>query len=210
MDVTAVRARRSNQNRDGRCPRQRHFEPGVTMIRSIHILLAAGAASALLASCASRPKSPPMAPPAGLAESQPSSEPQSSAPPTSDLSLQSAQDQLAATAGERMYFAFDSHSVDVDARDTLRRQAEWLAANPGVRARIEGHADERGTREYNMALGARRAAAARQTLIERGVEASRLETLSFGKERPLDPGSNEAAWAKNRNAGTVVIGLGAP
>ena len=180
------------------------------MNRSIHILLAAATASALLAGCASRPKTPPATAPAEAAGSQPGTELPPGGDPAANPAFRSAQEQLAATAGDRVYFALDSAVLDGEARDTLRRQADWLAANPGVRARIEGNADERGTREYNMALGARRAAAARQALIAAGVASSRLETISFGKERPLDPGSNEDAWARNRNAGTVVIGLGSP
>lgn len=180
------------------------------MTRSIHILLAAAAASVLLAGCASRPRTPPAAAPVETGGSQPSTELPPGGDPAAGPSVQSAQQQLAAAAGDRVYFALDSDVLDGEARDTLRRQAAWLAANPRVRARIEGNADERGTREYNMALGARRAAAARAALIAAGVASSRLETISYGKERPLDPGSHEDAWARNRNAGTVVIDLGSP
>ncbi|WP_068874334.1 MULTISPECIES: peptidoglycan-associated lipoprotein Pal [unclassified Phenylobacterium] len=178
------------------------------MNKSIHILLAAAAASALLAGCATRAKGPPVQ---DLAEAgaQPGAVP-AAADPLPGPAVQSAQQLLAAAAGDRVYFALDSDHLDGEARETLRRQADWLAANPGVRARIEGNADERGTREYNLALGARRAAAARQALIAAGVASSRVETISFGKERPLDPGSNEEAWARNRNAGTVVIELASP
>ena len=107
-------------------------------------------------------------------------------------------------AGERIYFDTDSYQVRADAAPMLDAQAAWLARYPAVRVRIEGNCDERGTREYNLALGARRANAVRDYLIGRGVAASRIETISFGKERPLEPGSDEAAWAKNRNARTAI------
>lgn len=181
------------------------------MTRSIHLLLAAGAISALLGGCASRAKAPPTSGPTEAAQPQgPGTELPPGGDAPQDPATRSAQEELAATAGARVYFALDSDVLDGEARETLQRQAAWLRTHPGVQARIEGNADERGTREYNLALGARRAAAARQALISAGVAATRLETVSFGKERPLDPGSNEEAWSRNRNAGTVVIGLGSP
>jgi peptidoglycan-associated lipoprotein len=86
----------------------------------------------------------------------------------------------------------------------LAAQAQWLSRYPAVRVRIEGNADERGTREYNLALGARRANAVRDFLVSQGVSGARIETLSYGKERPIDAGSSEDAWAKNRNARTAI------
>lgn len=102
---------------------------------------------------------------------------------------------------------FDTDSYDIDARDqaALAQQAQWLARYPAKRATIEGHADERGTREYNIALGERRANAAKNYLTSLGVDPSRLSTLSFGKERPIALGSDPAAWAQNRRAVTVTI-----
>ena len=91
-----------------------------------------------------------------------------------------------------------------DAQPILAAQAAWLARYPAVRIRIEGNADERGTREYNFALGARRANAVKQFLILHGVDSSRIATISYGKERPIDPASNEAAWQHNRNAHTAI------
>ncbi len=88
----------------------------------------------------------------------------------------------------------------------LSKQAQWFAANPGATAVIEGHADERGTREYNLALGARRANSARAFLISQGTDGSRLRTVSFGKERPVALGSDEQAWSQNRRGVTVVAG----
>lgn len=102
---------------------------------------------------------------------------------------------------------FDTDRYDVDSADAaaLRTQAAWLARYPDKRATIEGHADERGTREYNIALGERRAGAARNYLVSLGVAAERLSVVSYGKERPVATGSTEAAWARNRRAVTVTI-----
>jgi peptidoglycan-associated lipoprotein len=111
------------------------------------------------------------------------------------------------TAGERVFFDTDQHVLRADARATLEKQAAWLKTYPAVRILITGNADERGTREYNLALGARRAQAARDYLVSLGVAPSRINTVSYGKERPVDPRSNEAAWAINRNAHTVLQGL---
>ena len=175
------------------------------MTKTFATLLAATAIGALASGCATKPKPAPAAPPP-VAEAAPATELPPGAPPEAPAA-RTAQELLAAEAGDRVYFALDSDAVDAEARDILRRQAEWLRARPDVNARIEGNADERGTREYNLALGARRAAAARQALVAGGVPASRITTISFGKERPLDESSNEDAWARNRNAHTVVIGI---
>lgn len=107
-------------------------------------------------------------------------------------------------AGDRVYFDTDSYSVRDDAAPVLDSQATWLNRYPNVRVIIEGNADERGTREYNIGLGARRANAVRDYLIGRGVAAGRIETVSYGKERPIDGGSGEEAWARNRNAHTEL------
>ena len=105
---------------------------------------------------------------------------------------------------DRVFFAFDSYALDESSRRTLDSQAAWLQRNPAVRVVIEGHCDERGTREYNLALGDRRANAVRDYLESRGVAASRMQTISWGKERPAVEGSYEEAWAQNRRAVTVV------
>ena len=122
------------------------------------------------------------------------------------IELPAAQADLVAKAGsDTIYFGTDEHILDESSRATLAAQAQWLLANANVRASIEGHADERGTREYNLALGERRANAARDFLVQQGVPAARLMTVSWGKERPVAPGSNEQAWAQNRRAVTVVV-----
>ena len=102
-------------------------------------------------------------------------------------------------------FALDQYDIDATARAILDSQSEWLARNPGVRVTIEGHADERGTREYNLALGDRRANAAKNYLAARGVDPSRMNVISYGKERPVALGSDEESWARNRRAVTIVV-----
>jgi peptidoglycan-associated lipoprotein len=104
-----------------------------------------------------------------------------------------------------IYFDTDKYDIDSDDAAALRQQAQYLLQYGNVRATIEGHADERGTREYNLALGERRANAARNYLVSLGVPATRLTTISYGKERPVALGSNEEAWAKNRRAVTVIL-----
>ncbi len=107
-------------------------------------------------------------------------------------------------AADRVFFAYDSSSLSAQAQDTLAREAAWLQANPRVNITLEGHADERGTREYNLALGERRANAAKKFLVNSGVAANRIAVISYGKERPAVLGSNESAWSQNRRAVTVV------
>ncbi len=102
--------------------------------------------------------------------------------------------------GDRVFFDTDMSTINSEGRQTLNRQAEWLKKYTNYQVTIEGHCDERGTREYNLALGERRANAARQYLIAQGVPTARLKTISYGKERPDPVGSDEAAWARNRRA----------
>ena len=109
------------------------------------------------------------------------------------------------TIGDTVNFAVNSSDLTEQGQIVLRTQAVWLNRNPAYSILIEGHADERGTREYNIALGARRAARVEQFLIAEGVSAGRIRTVSYGKERPVALGSNESAWAQNRRAASVVI-----
>jgi peptidoglycan-associated lipoprotein len=113
-------------------------------------------------------------------------------------------DFLQSVPADRVFFDLDSYSLDAEDRATLDSQAAWLMSNSNVRVTIEGHADERGTREYNLALGDRRANAARDYLQSRGVAPTRMQVISWGKERPANPASTEEAWAENRRAVTVV------
>ena len=116
----------------------------------------------------------------------------------------SAQEDLVINVGDRVFFDFDKSDLRPDAIDTLNRQSDWMKTNGSVTVAIEGHCDERGTREYNLALGDRRGASAKQYLESMGVSGGRMETVSYGKERPAVLGSNEAAWAQNRRAVMVV------
>jgi peptidoglycan-associated lipoprotein len=165
---------------------------------------------AALAACASKPK------PVMIADTGPSGVPIPGAgvapeafpaPPTGEVRRGppgSAQDFII-NAGDRVYFDYDSFEIRPDAVPVLGAQASWLQRYPGVRIRIEGNADERGTREYNFALGARRAQAVADYLASRGVNRARISTVSYGKERPIDPGTGEQAWARNRNGHTSIV-----
>jgi len=177
---------------------------GSTVLR----LALVATAAASLAACQSKPKPtyPTQAPP------PPATGPSTDLPPsTGPVTGQpvgalpgSAQD-FVVNVGDRVYFDTDSHDVREDARPLLTAQSEWLRRYPSVVIRIEGNADERGTREYNLALGARRANSVRDFLVSQGVTASRISTISFGKEQPIDPGNSEEAWQKNRNARTAIV-----
>ena len=132
-----------------------------------------------------------------------SSSSSASAASAEETALQKARGELM-SIGDTVLFAFDSSQLSSDAMATLDRQAAFLNAKPSYRVKIEGHADERGTREYNLALGERRASATRDYLVARGVDGSRIRIVSYGKERPAVVGSNEDAWAKNRRSVTVL------
>ncbi|MEY4879396.1 MAG: hypothetical protein RJB62_865 [Pseudomonadota bacterium] len=125
--------------------------------------------------------------------------------PTSTIVPGSLQD-FEQNVGDRVFFDYDGSTLDQTDRDTLGRQAEWLARYPNVVLTVEGHADERGTREYNLALGARRAASVREYLVSLGVSAARLETISYGKERPTCVESNEGCWQTNRRGVSTIRG----
>jgi len=123
-----------------------------------------------------------------------------SAAPTGTAALQSQLQQV----GDRIYFAFDKSDITPESRQVLAKQADLLKQNPSVTVTIEGHCDERGTREYNLGLGERRANATKQALVALGIAANRINTISYGKERPAVLGHNEQAWAQNRRAVTVI------
>ncbi len=166
-------------------------------------------AAAALAACASRPK--PLgpvataAPPAPRVEAPPSPQtPPPPPPPEATGPTPGSARDFVINAGDLVYFDFDRFEVRDEARPVLDSQAAWLSRYPGVRVRIEGNCDERGTREYNFALGARRANAVRDYLVGKGLSAARIETVSYGKEKPVDTGTGDGAEAHNRNAHTVV------
>jgi len=127
------------------------------------------------------------------------------APVTSSILPGSAED-FRVNVGDTVHFGYNEYNVQDNDKAVLGRQAQWLAKYPSVRVSVEGHADERGTREYNLALGARRANAVKEYLVSQGVSAARVETVSYGKERPVCTESNEACWAQNRRGVTVVTG----
>jgi peptidoglycan-associated lipoprotein len=174
------------------------------------------ALTASVAACASKPK------PAYDTTPPPTQQPQNVSPPNqpvlpppgplgpvsqpSTAPYPGSVQDFVVNVGDRVYFDFDSYEIRSDARPVLDAQAAWLSRYPSVIVRLEGNADERGTREYNFALGARRSNAVREYLIARGVAASRIETVSYGKERPINPGSTEDAYAQNRNTHTAIIG----
>ncbi len=115
-----------------------------------------------------------------------------------------SQEDLVANVGDRVFFAFNSSQISSDGHGTLDRQAGWLGRYPQVAVQVAGNCDDRGTEEYNLALGQRRANAARDYLVAQGVSSSRISTISYGKDRPTALGDNEEAWAQNRNAITSV------
>jgi peptidoglycan-associated lipoprotein len=112
--------------------------------------------------------------------------------------LKEAQEARDMFLNDDIYFEFDSSILTSEAQLLLKKKAEWLQNNPEAMSTIEGHCDDRGTNEYNLALGDRRATSAKTFLVDLGISASRLTTISYGEERPVDPGQNEEAWAKNR------------
>ena len=126
------------------------------------------------------------------------------APPPKDIRAGEAISDTFGEISDRIFFAYDSAIIGTEYQSQLRRAADWLARYPDVKITIEGHADERGTREYNLALGDRRAIAVKRALVALGVSADRLSTVSYGKERPAVTGSTETAWSQNRRAAMVV------
>ncbi len=161
--------------------------------------------------CSTKKKDlPPPPPPASEPVAPPASTGATPVPPTPGVQSAnipgSTADFVAQAGSNTVYFGYDSYELDDPSRAVLGKQAEWLARYPGVNVTIEGHTDDRGTREYNLALGDRRANAAKNFLAAQGVDASRITTISYGKERPAVDGSGEDVWAKNRRAVTVLIG----
>lgn len=160
-------------------------------MRNVVIAIAAVAA---LSACASRPEPTPTP-----GETAPAPAPTPRGPVPGSL------EDFRVNVGERVFFGYDRFELTAEARSILERQAAWLNRYPNIRVLVAGNCDERGTREYNLALGARRAAAVRDYLVTLGVAPNRIETVSYGKERPLDPRANEEAWSVNRNGHTQIV-----
>ncbi|HET9229995.1 MAG TPA: peptidoglycan-associated lipoprotein Pal [Vitreimonas sp.] len=157
-------------------------------------ILIAMSTVAALAACASRP--------------EPTPTPAEPAPPTQEAPrgpVPGSVEDFRVSVGDRVFFGYDRFDLTPEARQVLERQAAWLRQYPNVRLLVAGNCDERGTREYNLALGARRAAAARDYLVSLGIDGGRVETVSYGKERPLDARANEEAWSVNRNAHSQIV-----
>ncbi|MCK4412212.1 MAG: peptidoglycan-associated lipoprotein Pal [Candidatus Eisenbacteria sp.] len=154
-----------------------------------------------LVGCSKKPPPGEIIPPP---EVTPSEMPQTERVPGDETAPPGSAAEDAALQIEDVFYEFDKYALTARARDTLTRDADVLLANPGMRLLIEGHCDERGTREYNLALADRRARASRDFLVAYGIDASRLETISYGEERPFVLGSTESAWSKNRRAHFVV------
>jgi peptidoglycan-associated lipoprotein len=175
--------------------------------RSALRLALIAAATVSMAACASKPKptypttAPP--PPAAAPPSAPTAPPPA---PVSQAPLPGSERDFVINVGDRVYFDFDQYAIRTDAAPLLDAQAAWLTRYPAVQVRIEGNCDERGTREYNLALGARRANAVRDYLASHGVAAGRITTVSYGKEKPIDLGSGEETDQHNRNAHTAIVG----
>ncbi|HEX4741950.1 MAG TPA: peptidoglycan-associated lipoprotein Pal [Caulobacteraceae bacterium] len=160
-----------------------------------------------LAACASHPKPTP---PAATAPPPPPQAPPPETPPPPPVSeaptgpIPGSVQDFVIHAGDRVYFDLNEYNVRPDARGILDAQSAWLQRYPEVRVRVEGNCDDRGTEEYNFALGARRAAAVKDYLVSHGVPAARIDTVSYGKEHPIAIGNTEDDYAKNRNAHTDI------
>ncbi len=176
----------------------------------INRIFALFAVVAFLAACETAPKDAGDAAGSGASGSSDTSSSSSSSSSASSGSSSSSgsstmtKDEELVSIGNKVYFDFDSSALSADAKSTLNAQAAFLRSNPSVRITVEGHADERGTREYNLALGDRRASAARDFLVAQGIDGARIKTISYGKERPEMVGSNDEAWAKNRRSISII------
>jgi peptidoglycan-associated lipoprotein len=166
------------------------------------------AAAALLATgaCASKPKPVEEAKPAEVTKPVEEVVETVKTEPVVESSIAPGSlEDFRVNVGERVYYDLDQYRLDSEDQDILKRQAAWLASYPNVRVLIAGNCDERGTREYNLALGERRANAVKEYLVSLGVSASRIDTVSYGKERPVVAGSNDQSWALNRNGWTQIV-----
>lgn len=162
-----------------------------------------------LAACASQPKAEAPVPVATAPVTAPRPAPVAPTPtPAQSGALAGSKADFMAKATDRVYFALDQYTLSDQSRTSLQGQAAWLKQYPNVRVQVEGNADERGTREYNIALGQRRADSVKTYLSSLGVSTGRIDTISYGKDRPIDPGHGEDAWSQNRNAHTNVVSDG--
>ncbi|PHR58351.1 MAG: peptidoglycan-associated lipoprotein [Robiginitomaculum sp.] len=163
------------------------------------------AAVFVVSACASDPQVTQTSTP-GPTQQQPSSRPVTPVQTTQTYAPRPGSiEEFSTSAGDRIYFGYDSYTLSAQARATLSKQAAWMNSYPRVRVLLAGNCDERGTREYNLALGARRANSVKDYLVNLGVDPSRMTTISYGKERPIDPRSMGEAWSINRNTHTAIV-----
>ena len=166
-------------------------------------LLASALLVFFLAACSTTPKD--TADSSGSGSTSTSSDVSSSAETTESASIEpGSQEDLIVNVGDRVFFNYDSSELDTDAQELLQDQVAWLKQYSDVSIIIEGHCDERGTREYNLALGEKRAQSVKNYIINLGISSDRVSTISYGKERPAVVGSNDGAWAQNRRSVTIV------
>ena len=165
---------------------------------STGLKFAAMASVVLIAGCTTKPQATAEAPP-----------PASTGPMTTETQssiVAGSEQDLKVNVGDTVHFDYNAFAVKEDDKTTLQRQAAWLQKYPAVRVTVEGHCDERGTREYNLALGARRANSVKEYLVSLGVSSARVDTISYGKERPICTESDESCWAQNRRGVTTITG----
>ena len=179
-------------------------------MRSFRLSMLGAAVAFTAAACASNPPPEPVPPPPPPVETAVVKPPVVTPPPPTPPARPTgpaagSRADFAAKATDRVYFDYDQYNLDDEDRRSLASQVAWLKQYPATRVQIEGHADERGTRDYNIALGARRAEAVVSYLKAQGIAAERISSISFGKDKPLDPGHDEAAWARNRNAYSNIV-----
>ena len=183
------------------------MSPSAVLARTL-CYAAIGAAAGTLAACAAHPKPPPASAPPAASPPVASRGAPRGAPPAASVStapLPGSARDFVVNVGDRVYFEYDKYDIRPDATALLTSQAAWLTRYPAVQIRIEGNADERGTEEYNLALGARRANAVKEFLEAHGVAGGRISTVSYGKEKPIDTGGTEEAMAHNRNGHTAIM-----
>jgi peptidoglycan-associated lipoprotein len=162
------------------------------------------------AACASNPAPEPTPTPTETAVVTPPTvtppvTPSRPTPPVPTGPAAGSKADFAVKATDRVYFDYDKYNLDADDMRSLASQVSWLKQFPSTRVEVQGHADERGTRDYNIALGERRAQSVKTYLMSQGIAETRIQTISFGKDKPLDPGHDEAAWSRNRNSYTNII-----
>ncbi len=175
-------------------------------MRSLPLQALVIAGLVMTAACSKKKEDLPPPPPPAATTTAPAPTTGETTAPVSSSAVPGSAADFQQQAGDRVYFAYDSYELDEASRGTLSKQATWLQRYGQVRITVEGHADERGTREYNLALGDRRANAVKNFLAAQGVGSARISTISYGKERPEVQGSDEESFAQNRRGVTVISG----